>query len=390
MISSLFLNKIVKYNMIKMKNSITLLLISLLLLIAASCSIGRKAVDSNPVVIPLSDTVSMSEGTIIYGLPRTVFNLSVEMERTIEIPGPYSRYADDLLGITDAVVAENEFWTITGITLHTHEELDPSEYYVIKSSSFLRSNALSLRREGLILDINPLQFYSTEKQSAGAANEYEQFRFDDLGSDEYYNLQRDTAFKRVNLDSTFIRIPYIVEKKKRLSKEQLAEKTARRIMEIRDGKHLILTGEANVFPQNDAAIKEMNRIEKEYTELFAGKVIKENRSFSISLIPEPGMEQKPLALFQFSELTGPVTASSKGGVPVNVELLPEKKTKALTIINSNQTGPSSITFDKLFYRVPDVVNIKISIGNEVLFNSRKLIYQFGETIQLPANFIIGK
>ena len=376
--------------MIKTKNSPGILFIFLIAVIIASCSTGKKVVDSRPVVVPLSDTVSMTEGTIIYGLPRTVFTVRVDMERTLEIPGPYSRYASDFLGITDAIDKESEYWVITGITVNTHEELDPSEYYVIKSSSFLRSNALSLRNEGLILDINPRQFYVTEKQSAGDGQDFDQLRFADLGSDEYYNLQSDTAYKRVSIDSTFIRIPYIVEKKKRLSTEQMAEKAAKRIMELRDGKHLILTGEANVFPQSDAAINEMNRIEREYTELFAGKVIRENRSFSINLIPEPGMEKKPLTLFQFSELTGPVTGSAKGGTPITAELLPEQKTKALTVINKNQSDASGATFDKLFYRVPDVVNIKISMGNEVLFKSRKLIYQFGETIQLPANFIIGK
>lgn len=376
--------------MVKMKNSLNLIIISLIISSLVSCITGKKVVDSKPVVVPLSDTVSMTEASIIYGLPRTVFNVRVDMERTMEIPGPYARYAADLLGITDAVDKESEYWTITGITVNTHEELDPSEYYVIKSSSFLRSNALSLRKEGLILDINPKQFLVAEKQSVGDGHEFDQLRFEDLGSDEYYNLQSDTAYKRVSIDSTFIRIPYIVEKKKRLGTEQLAEKAAKRIMEMRDGKHLILTGEANVFPQSEAAINEMNRLEREYTELFAGKVIRESRSFSFNLIPEPGMEKKPVALFQFSELTGPVTGSAKGGVPVNAELVPERKTRALTVINKNQSGEANTTFDKLYYRVPDVVNIKISMGNEVLFKSRKLIYQFGETIQLPANFIIGK
>jgi len=356
----------------------------------SSCSAGRKAVDSKPVVVPLSDTVSLTDGSIIYGLPRTVFTVRMDMERTIEIPGPYSKYAADLLGITDAIDKDSEYWTITGVTVKTSEELDPSEYYVIKCSSFLKSNALSLRKEGLIMDINPRQFYATEKQSVGDGQDFAQLKFADMGSDEYYSLQSDTAYKRVSIDSTFIRIPYVVEKKKRLTSDQLAEKAAKRIMELRDGKHLILTGEANVFPQSDAAINEINRIEKEYTELFAGKTIKENRSFTIQLIPEPGIEKKPLTLFQFSELTGPVSGSSKGGVAVVAEFNPEQKTKSLTVINKNQPEQTAETFDKLFYRVPDVVNLKISMGNEVLFKSRKLIYQFGETIQLPANFIIGK
>ena len=46
----------------------------------------------------------------------------------------------------------------------------------------------------------------------------------DLGSDEYFQLQRDTAYKRMSIDSTFARIPYIVEKKKKLTTDQLAER----------------------------------------------------------------------------------------------------------------------------------------------------------------------
>ena len=80
----------------------------------------------------------------------------------------------------------------------------------------------------------------------------------------------------------------------------------------------------------------------------------------------------------------------KQGKPVTIEFIPEKKTKDLTIINRAQSGSESKKFDKLFYRVPDVVDVKINLGSEELFDSRKLIYQFGEVIQLPANYIIGK
>ena len=67
-------------------------------------------------------------------------------------------------------------------------------------------------------------------------------------------VQSDTAYKRISIDSSFVRVPYVVEKKKRLTIDQLAERAAKRLMEMREGKHLILTGEANVFPQSDAAI----------------------------------------------------------------------------------------------------------------------------------------
>ena len=159
------------------------------------------------------------------------------------------------------------------------------------------------------------------------------------------------------------RIPYIVEKKKKLPIDQLAEKAARRLMEMRDGKHLILTGEANVFPQSEAAINEMNRLEKEYTELFTGKTWRETRTFTYQIIPEKEMAGKPIILFQFSELTGPVSGTVKSGIPVTVELIPEQKTKDLLFINKNrQIPPVAPKFDKLFYRVPDVVNSENNCG----------------------------
>jgi hypothetical protein len=373
-----------------MKTTIRLSVLLGILVLIYSCLSSKIFTDSKSVILPLSDSAALRDGSIVYGLPRTVFTVVVDMERTIEKPGPYAQFADDLLGLTDIIKNESESWSIEGITVKTHDELDPSEFYVISSTSLFQTNVLSLRKEGLILDLNPAIYYSSEKQ--GSLNESGNIEphYFDLGSDEYFQLQSDTAYKRLNVDSSFVRIPYIVEKKKKLTVDQLAEKAAKRLMELRDGKHLILTGEANVFPQSDAAINEINRLEKAYTELFTGKTLKETFTFSYQLIPQKTMVGKPVTLFQFSDLTGPVTSTMKGGKPVTIDFIPEKKTKDLTIINRVKTRSTAKKYDKLFYRVPDVVSIRISRGSEKLFDSRKLIYQFGEVIQLPANYIIGR
>ncbi|MBK7627862.1 MAG: DUF4831 family protein [Bacteroidales bacterium] len=361
------------------------------IIMISSCFPVRKLDNQQVSVSSLSEANSVKEGSVVYGLPRSVFTVIVEMDRTIEIPGPYAKFAGDLLGLDKVITKENESWAVSGITVKTNEELDPSELYVIESNSLLHTNALKLKNEGLILDLNSVGFSSGFEPGLDK-NGTDQFISFDLGSDEYYLMQRDTAYKRVSIDSTFIRIPYIVEKKKKLTTEQLAEKAAKRLMEMRDGKHLILTGEANVFPQNDASINEMNRIEKEYTELFAGKTIIEKRTFTSQVIPSKDMIGKQVILFQLSEITGPLAENSKGGKPVVIEFVPEKKSKEITFITKPEPESDSegTVYDKLFYRVPDVANIKISIGTEVLYNSRKLIYQFGNIVQLPANYIIGK
>jgi hypothetical protein len=373
-----------------MKTISRLSIFAVIMFLMSSCFPGKRLTETQSSILPLSSTNPIVEGSIVYGLPRTVFTINIEMERIIEKPGPYARYASDLLGLNDVIQSESESWSINGITVKSNEELDPSEFYVIQSNSLFQTNVLTLKKEGLILDLDPIVQSTADNHIMKKEADMNQFNSFDLGSDEYFLLQTDTAYKRVNIDSSFIRIPYVVEKKKRLTLDQMAEKAAKRLMEMREGKHLILTGEATVFPQSDAAIIEMNRLEKEYTELFSGKILKETRTFTYQIIPKKEMEKKPFTLLQFSELTGPVLGTQKGGVPVTIEFIPEQKTKNLTLISKKQVDTEKPVYDKLYYRVPDVVTMKINMGPEVLFNSRKLIFQFGEIIQLPANYIIGR
>lgn len=373
-----------------MKTITRLSIFLLLAIITASCFSKKKLAEPAYVITPLSDTVTLRNGSLVYALPMTVFTINVEMERCIEIPGPYAKYADDLLGLKNVITSEEEHWFIKSISMNSHEEADPSEFYVIQSNNLFQTNVLQLKKEGLIVDINPESNFQNVSLPVAKEINVNQFRTFDLGSDEYYQSQNDTAFRRVRVDSAYIRIPYIVEKKKKLTVDQLAERAARRLMDIRDGKIMILTGEANVFPQNEAAINEINRIEKEYTELFVGKSFVETRTFTYQFIPLKELADKPVTLFTFSEATGPENITSKTGTPVILELIPEQKTKDLTIISREQPDPSSLGYDKLYYRIPDVVNLTISMDEETLYNSRKLVYQLGEVMQLPANYILSK
>jgi hypothetical protein len=372
------------------RNIIRILLLALFSVLAISCVSKQKLTGTDTSVGSLADTARIAEGSLVYALPRTVFTVRVVMEHEVTIPGPYSKYADDLIGLKGVTMVRNERWTVSGISVDSHEEADPSEFYVIETNSLFRTNVLSLKKEGLIMDINPaMNNRGRSLISSGEINENHFLSFD-LGSDEYYSSQRDTAYRRVSMDSTFIRLPYIVEKKKKLSVDQLAERAARRLMDIREGIILILTGEANVFPQSDAAINEINRLEKEYTELFTGKTLSETRTFTYQVIPEKENGSGRIKLFSFSEDTGPCNEPEECGTNFVMALEPEQKTKDLTIILHSQPEASEQNYDKLYFRMPDVVNVKILMGEETIYRSRKLVYQFGEIMQLPSNYILNK
>jgi len=363
----------------------------LVAMMSASCAMNRNIGNSKYTVTPLAGNSAIAEGALVYGLPLTVVDVEIEAERIIEKPGPYSRFAGDLLGLDNVIKSENELWSITGINIRTHDELDPDHFYIIQTSSIFQTNVLELKKSGLILELNPGIYDSGNDNSQKDQNDLDRLNIYDLGSDEYFQEKRDTLYRVVSVDTAFVRIPYLVEKKRKLTLDELAEKAAIRLMELRDGKHLILTGETNLFPQDKAAIDEMNRLEKEYTELFTGKTLKEKRIFRYQVIPRKDMAGKQVMVCRFSEATGPAEPEEKSGSPVNIDFIPELKTKNLSIITSGKSGSSSSNnYDKLFYRVPEVVNIRITLGDETLEKSRKLVYQLGEIVRLPANYIIGK
>jgi len=358
-----------------------------------SCFVN-KAISDKPktLIMPLGEKISVYDGSLVYALPMTVFNVIVEFEHTIEKPGPYAKFASDLLGLKDVITAERETWQIKSITVETHEEIDPSEYYVIESNTLLQLNALSLKKTGLILDLNPSKYEAEKRLLDSSEGVNRILTYTDLGANEYYVSRSDTAYRLVRLDTAFIRIPYLVERKKPLSIEQLAERAAKTLLELREGKHLILTGEANVYPQSNAAIDEINKMEKELMALFAGKAATVRKTMKYVFIPQKEDAGKPRELFRFSMTSGPAVPGSGTGTAITIEAEPAGKSKDITYITRPglKETKETETYDKLYYRIPEVVTLKLKYQNETIYESRQLVYQMGDLVQLPANYIIGK
>ncbi len=360
-----------------------------MILVSGSCAANRNMGGAPGSVSHLSGSVTVPDGALVYALPLTVVDVAIETERVIEKPGPYSAYAADLLGLTGVVRSENEYWSVTGVTISTHEEVDPDGYFAISAPGIMQTNVLEMKKAGLIVDLNPALYNAENNRNNGVDSDVEIHRFYDMGSDEYFRNRRDTLYRVVAVDTAFVRIPYLVVKKQKLTLDQLAEKAAVRLMELRDGKHLILTGETNLFPQDGSAITEINRLEREYTELFAGKVFNEKRTFRYQIIPRKDQTGRKIDLCVFSEATGPGDPGSKAGDLITIEFNPEQKTRSVALASS-KGGSSQQKYSRITYRIPDVAVVKISIGNNVIGSGRKLVYQFGDIIQLQSNYLIGK
>jgi len=372
-----------------MKNILVPVTIAAILL-TAGCATQSRSTAGDIVVLPLGGEVQVTDGSIVYALPMTVFEFDIIAERTIEVPGPYAAFAGEMLGLDNIIISENEFWSLADMHLTTVEELDPEQFYVIQGSSLMQTNLLAMKASGLVLDINPDIYTRSGYSQLRGGEKWTGLLFPDRGANEYVSTKTDTAYRVVKADTAFIRVPYLVQKKKGITVAEEAREAADRLLELREGRHMILTGETNIFPQDGAAIDEINRLEHEYTALFAGKQWSETIHYKIWFTPVLSMAGTQTPVFSFSEIGGVLPAGSSRGKPVYIEMLPSGKTKELNLIVRPIGSEKELTtHDRLYYRVPDVVDIRVASGDETLCTARKLVYQFGNIVTLPSNFIIG-
>ncbi|HCC70434.1 MAG TPA: hypothetical protein DEQ09_04695 [Bacteroidales bacterium] len=370
-----------------MKVNAKYVLLLFIMIALYSCTVVKEVpVKVNTTVLPLGDTVKLYDGSLIYTLPQTVLDFTVIAEKTVRKAGPYHEYANEMLGLKDVISTDQVIWTLKEVKINPVQELDPSQFYVMKSDGLVQTNALSMINAGLIMDVNPLIYKNREFDNRNYADDDTRIEYRDMGSDIYYDIEQDTAYRLVDVDTAFVRIPYVLERRRQLGLSEQAEHTARILLELREGRHLILTGEATVFPQNRAAIDEINRIEDQYISLFAGKSYTGVEKFYFSFVPDHTMKNKPVVIFRFSNEKGVLDMSDLSGRPVVIEMMSNNELAPVNMI------PDTISpgYDKIYYRIPEIVDIRVTDGRRNLGGKRQLIYQFGKKVALPANYILGK
>lgn len=93
------------------------------LLLVCSCAAFMMAQN---MVYPISER-SNYKSSIAYYLPKSEVEVVIKAERTIEKPGPFYKYAERYLGLTDVIVRDRNVWRIVDADIHQRAVADPSK-----------------------------------------------------------------------------------------------------------------------------------------------------------------------------------------------------------------------------------------------------------------------
>jgi hypothetical protein len=329
-------------------------------------------------------TKEIPENSLVYALPKTSIEISVEIIKDKYIPGPYVRYAGEQLSIEGVSTREETNYRIGTITMKPIVEADYEYMYALPAveKSVLNVSFLALSSEGLVFTLNDPQENIVDFNSSLLKN-YQLYP-DRLPSSPLAT-QKEFLMERIKTDSGFISIPFqqsIVEKKDIFVR---AEEAAKFLFNLRQRRFELITGDVdNAFSGSSLkdALKEINRLEKEYLSLFIGKHFVESRIYNFYISPEKNMEKKSYPVFYFSESDGALSESTRTSTAVSLNIIPSGKINYVEgIKNKTRTG-------NLYYRIPETVTVQLLYGSKEVCSGKMQIYQMGKELIIPSDIKI--
>lgn len=296
---------------------------------------------------------------IYYALPRTVIQLDFLVEEIELLAGPYSDYVY-MIGADDYIVEDGMEYRLVDVAMTTYAEADPNATF------FVEMNV----KKG-----DAAEFYMTPKgilQGVGIAST-------PSSPNSHPSPLTSHPSPLTSQDRTF-KYQYGSKAK---SPEQMAYAAVEMINRIRDEKIKLLTGfqeTAFTLETYRQMYADLDQMENDYLSLFVGKRIVNTVVKTVYVTPSKEVPSQSIA--KFSTDKGFSTGVSGSGDVITLQALSLKTTGSI-----NEPSPSAVETisheNKLFYRIPETANVKLSWGNEVLLEKRVEIAQYGVFMLAP-------
>ncbi len=333
--------------------------------VLSSCAVQQPVV---PGKVNVQDVAQMNNATanaLLYSLPTTVIRVNVEVEKTISKVGPFYRYSQKMLNVSDVVTEDKEEWRIKSVNVETYGRPDDNKRYSISYSGPSSAPFINLTSSGVLAGVN-----------SGFVD-----------SDCYLKEFTVTEVPTID-DVNFNDVAMIEKQLVKTSTAAMAEETANYIYKIRKRRFKILASDFEQLPPDgqsyEVMVRELNQLEKEHMELFIGKTETFTMTQSYDIIPDK-MSTNNDVLFRFSTVSGIVDKMDVSGAPVYFELEANEEKQLPDAVVAEEKGQE--VRNGLYYCQPGKATIKIIDKNVLIKEKEVYLGQFGQVISMPSNVL---
>ncbi len=328
--------------------------------LVVSCNAPRQI--STADFIPAGYSEATTPG-LYYHLPATVIKVEVTAQKAIEKRGPYYRYSQRYLNLSDIITEDNTEWNITDARIYSEGIPDHGRLFRITSEGTPAGAAVSLTPDGILKGFNlSSQEIMTQEKTASSAETKE------------------------SVDISFDDIPFLEEQLIKTSSAATAEEVANEIYRLRESRRRLLESDMQNLPPDEGAYKltlqEIDQMEQQYLSLFKGKKQTETVRKTFTFLPEASTQINEV-LFRFSSQKGFADVTDMTGTPVYVDIqtdsIPKRQTLSIPEDDNIRSG--------MVYCKPVKATLKIIDRTTLLNQKEVLIGQFGSLHQLPASLL---
>lgn len=334
-----------------------------LLLVSAVALSGHTLAAQNVQRLTADKT---NEYGLVYSLPKTVVDITIETEHTVKKTGEFNNYATRHLGLDgDAVVRKPEHTvTVKSVTITPRGTADPENRWQIQFKSGGTIPTIFLMDDGVPLSINS-----------------------DVDAPAAPVLPIARGAEPTPLEGSAAREAVTEEMTRSTTMSRKAEAAAQRIFELRERRNDIFSGDAESMPPDGKAteivLAGISAQEAALTAMFTGTVQTFTEVTTVTYTPGKEDQEKVL-LARISPLEGIVNKDDLSGIPLYLSFEIVSRGK----LPVNDKGEVK-KFPKggVAYTIPGTARLTLRFKNEVIGQADIDVAQLGATFGLdPALF----
>jgi len=329
---------------------------------------------------------SESDG-LFYALPQTVIQVDIIVNKVQRVKGPYSEFADQMLGLSKVTSVNSNEYELKDIRLKAFNEPDPSEYYFIQMPDKQKDRSaieLFLSEDGVISGFGNANQSVTNKKIKS-----KEFTPSNIDIPEFANPsvfeRMDTVIKRISLDTTIIEQKFFRKTSAAKSTEQKARETAEFILKLDESMYNLINGYQEVNYEKgtmEFMYNRMNNMKQDYLELFKGITSIASETFTFYYIADKSNPSETLCRFSISK--GILSKTATAGDLIQIQATSLNNTSLLAA-ETEKRNMRQRESHGLYYRIPDKANVAVKIGGQVKLETQFGINQFGVVTFLPAS-----
>ncbi len=334
-----------------------------LLILAAAC-VGLNAAAQK------TEKLTASKGNdygLVYTLPKTAVDITVETETTVKARGEFANYARMRLGIDNAVTEPSTRVTVKSITIGTRGVPDSDNRWI---AQFKPGSTVSILLDegGIPLAINA----------------------DAVDGAQPRELPTAVPMPVSPLDKPVAQQVLTQEMIRSTSLSKKAELAAQRIYELREQRNELISGNVDNMPADGASLKvaldALAEQEEALTAMFAGTTLTGTQVSTFSFVPS-SHEVADSVVVRISPVDGITDSDDLRGIPLTVSIRVISRGE----LPVNDKGEAK-KFPKggVAYNIPGAAEITVSFGGKVMGTKTVDLAQLGTTFGIDPDLFTHK